>query len=455
MNESTTDNAKLSRVFADGAWVAVAQLVSVVAAVWFSIVSARTLGVDGFASLIWVLSVALFLGAVARFGSMQSAARIVSLSAGNTRVAIIRLFVGPLLFGLAASALWLVWLGGFLVERSNNPELYGQVDALVAIWLPTATLFPVVAATLRAIGAFKESTLFNEGLRRITMSLVLLSVASAVPSELVRITVIVVVVVEALAIAVGFFLALRLTERGLDTERDPDTEVRPYAKDFTESLGFWPTSVVALVLPQSGGWILAIVAVSQEVADFGLALQVSMLFSLPFVIGSRVYVPRIARSHVSGTLERLEVGLRSFATASLGAIGVGILVFAIVGQWLVEAVFGAAFSGAYVVTLVLSVGAVANASTGLCMAVLANSGSARVVAWSSVVAAAVFVPATLVLGARFGATGAALAASTTQVLWNAVMVNVSTTRTGIRTSATLRPTKQRPSEADPTSRSMA
>ena len=195
---------------------------------------------------------------------------------------------------------------------------------------------------------------------------------------------------------------------------------------------FYLLSVVSLLLPQAGAWLLPFVASSDQVADFGLALRFSLLFGLPFFISSRVYIPRIAKAASEGRLGDLEHQIVRAATAASAVTALGLIGFLFLGNWLTSLAFGDDFRGSFWPTVVLAVGALVNSASGLSMAVLSNSGEAGLVSKASTVAGLAFVLGSLGLGSSLGATGVAIAALASQLVLNVAMTRKAANLTGIR-----------------------
>jgi glycosyltransferase involved in cell wall biosynthesis len=415
----------------NGAWIGVVQLFGVAVAFWFAVVSARQLGPDGFSALVWLMAVVASLAAVSRLGTVQSAARVLSLNTADERRTIWHLILGPLIMALSVAVLWSLWLGDVVVNRSAEAALYSQMLGLVAVWLVTSTVYPIVGAVLRAEGKFVSSAIFNEGLRRLPMIAVLLMVDGN-PVEAIRIAVIVSVVIDGLAIVLALALALRAAH----PRTTPSVRGRQNLQaDLGETFRFWPASVAALLLPQAAVWLLALSAGPTEVRHFGLAIQLSLLFAMPLLIGNRIFVPRIAKASSEDRLDELEGSLRAFATLAASVLLLALFGFLAVGRPAISFVFGTEYAGAFWPTVLLTLGVIVNTGSGLCMATLANTGHAARVGWASVLTTSAFILA--VAAFATSALAAAIIAGVVQIVFNLAMARSAQRLTGITTFARL------------------
>jgi O-antigen/teichoic acid export membrane protein len=429
---------RLAPLIGDGLWVAAGQALAIIGALALSVSAVRTLGSEGFASLAWLLSCLAYLGALARLGTMQAAARVLSGRYDDQRARLVGLLIGPLAASMVVAVLWWLVLGPAVVAGTVQPDRYRPIVGLVSLWLPLAVLGPTVSAVLRALGRFPPSLLTGEWARRFVLALVF---AAGAPvgqpalaaddrwSELIARAVVAAIVAEVAALVVAVTLAFRATP--LAGDRPVDLGV------VRRSLPFYLGSIVTLLVPQSGVWLLAFVAEPSAVAEFGVAVRLSLLFTLPVFIGSSVMVPRIAHAAHEGTLSALEPVLRRFATMATALVLCGLIGFVAVGRPVISVLFGHELVASHLLTIVLAVGVVATAGTGLCGALLANSGHAWMVSTAATIAGTLFVGLGLIGGHVAGALGMAVVAAAVQVGQNAAMVVLAARRTGLQTGASL------------------
>lgn len=407
---------------ADALLVALAQALGVVSGFVLAAVAADSIGRDGFAVLVWLLAILTYLSSLARFGSMQAAARVVNHSDAGRRDVMALLGI-PLVLGGLLACLWFFALGQAFVARLESPELYEQLAPLIAIWLPAAAATPTVGAILRAFGRFGVAAVVGDWVRRSALVVPLLVVTGA-PLEVLRVAAFTAIAVEYMVICVSVPILFRVQQRAFRGRalRPLVSEMRP----------FYLLSVVSLLLPQAGAWLLPFVADSADVADLGLALRFSLLFGLPFFIASRTFVPRIAKASAQKRLLSIEDDIARAAGLSAGVTMLGLIGFLLAGRWLTGVVFGSDFDGAFWPTVVLAMGALVNAATGLSMAVLSNSGDAASVSKASTIAGIAFVSGSLLLGRTHGALGVAVAALVAQTALNLVMARRAHRQTGVR-----------------------
>ena len=414
-----------SRIRTDTLWTLLTQILAISSGLLMAIVSANTVGQVGFAIIAWALSYLTFVSALARLGTQQAAARIINTGNSARKDIFILLWI-PTTVAILASAIWLIFLGEFIARKTIDAHVYINYVPLVGLWIPAAVLLPTIASIFRALYRFDLATLASDWIRRFVIVFVLLFVFAKNDHFKIQFSFQAAIVVEYILL-ICCFLVL-----GMKVHHQSSRN-RTVISVFTVLRPFYFLSIVSLLIPQAGVWLLAFVAGPAEVANFGLALRVSFLFGVPFLVVSRVYVPRIASVASKGSVPSLEKPLLRAARSSSGIILVGIVGYLIVGPSVIKSLFGSQFSGAYVPIFLLALATLVNSSSGLCMALLANSGHAQIVSTASAIAGTLFVILSLSLGHYFGAIGVACAALTTQTCLNIVMAREAKRRLGVRT----------------------
>ena len=162
-----------STIRSDAAWVAIAQVFGVVSGFLLAVVAAESVGRDGFAVLVWLLATLTYFASLARFGSMQAAARVVH-NEHSGRNDVVALLAVPVGLAALVSALWFAFLESALVGRLEDRALYEEVAPLVALWLPVATIAPTIGSIMRAVGRFSAAAAVGDWVRRVALIVPLL-----------------------------------------------------------------------------------------------------------------------------------------------------------------------------------------------------------------------------------------------------------------------------------------
>ena len=111
------------------------------------------------------------------------------------------------------------------------------------------------------------------------------------------------------------------------------------------------------------------------------------------------------------------------------------VLFAVVGEWLLVTLFGSEFGGAYWPLLILGLGQLANAGFGATAMLLNMTGFERDVTRVVAIAAGLNVGLNLALIPFFGVIGAAVATSVSLLFWNVWLWQVVRWRLGVSSLA--------------------
>ena len=170
-----------------------------------------------------------------------------------------------------------------------------------------------------------------------------------------------------------------------------------------------------------------------EAAQFAAAWRVAALVA--FALNGLAFFggPLIATAFHRGddaALQRIasQVARVGFAFAIVASVGL-----IVIGPWLLS-MFGRDFAPAYPVLLVLLVGGLANAFTGLCAYLMTLTGHHWPAILMFIAALLITVVLDIILIPRLGAVGAGIASSTALTTWNLAMLIYVRVRTGIDSS---------------------
>lgn len=173
-------------------------------------------------------------------------------------------------------------------------------------------------------------------------------------------------------------------------------------------LPFWGYAVVTVLATELPFFVLPRVADAVEIGLFGVAFRLVTLATTILAALAAVFGPRFAAAYArsDGRALRREL-IRSQGISLLVYGPIAVLLFS--APRLVLRIFGAEFTGAAGILIILTAGQLIDAATGLCGYVLTMAGRESLAFWLNAASLALLVVLTLTLGRRFGASGVAFA----------------------------------------------
>lgn len=183
-------------------------------------------------------------------------------------------------------------------------------------------------------------------------------------------------------------------------------------------------------LNQAGILLLGILGSNVEAAHFAAAWRYDSLLVFGLSAVGLVSGPLIASAHRRSDRAELATIVRTSARFSLAFAAIAALLLLLFGRQLLG-LFGSDFKAAYPVLLILLVGSLANASTGVVGYLLSLTGNHSLAAKIMVCALLVSIAGNVLLVPRYGAIGSAIAVATTQVLWNIALLFWAKRLTGV------------------------
>lgn len=181
--------------------------------------------------------------------------------------------------------------------------------------------------------------------------------------------------------------------------------------------------------------LLGLLAAVVDAGVYRVAAQGALLASLGLTALNMVVAPFAARLNAQGERQKLQKLARRTAQAALAFALPTVVLFAVVGEWLLVTLFGREFAGAYWPLLILALGQLANAGFGATGMLLNMTGFQRDVTRVVALAAGLNVVLNLALIPFFGVIGAAGATSMSLLFWNIRLWRVVRWRLGVSSSA--------------------
>lgn len=184
------------------------------------------------------------------------------------------------------------------------------------------------------------------------------------------------------------------------------------------ALPFFGLGLIEVVNAQVDLIVLGVNASSADVGIYRVALATSALGAFFLSSANLLVQPRIARLHSRGQSDALQLLVTRFVRLTTLASIPLIAGLIMLGQPLVELVYGEEYSLAYVPLAILLLGQAFNVVAGPVANVLNMSGNEQETIRGLLLATGIAVAASLILVPSWGVVGAASAHATAQISWN-------------------------------------
>ncbi|MDH3587774.1 MAG: oligosaccharide flippase family protein [Gammaproteobacteria bacterium] len=317
--------------------------------------------------------------------------------------------------------------GRELVDAAFPKSDIGHYLLALSIWLGASALRSLTAESFRGLHDYRMAALGQ----RILPNILLAGALTVIWLDGTGFTIgEVFFLAAAIALIVFAGTGLLLLRRVIHYSGD---ESIAYPRILHSSLPLFISQALALAMAQAPIWILGATQPEVEIANFGTAMRLAMITSMPLLVANNVIQPTVASLYSADEHTRLSrVMSASVALISLPAILL-FLVFALGGTEILTFLFGRPYGDAHATLVILSAGLLINVLSGSATVALAMSGHERHVLKSAASAAFISVAASIVLVPRYGAEGAAFAASLGLVMYNALLCWHSKAILGLKT----------------------
>jgi O-antigen/teichoic acid export membrane protein len=244
-----------------------------------------------------------------------------------------------------------------------------------------------------------------------------------------------VVSLYALTMAIGCAAAYAL----LFSRRPSQMRLEPAAYRtgawLAASLALALLSSTAIINTQTGVVLLGMIGGPDSAALYSVAQRGALLVAFPLAAVNVAIAPTAARLWSSGERERLQrlvtLSARGVLLASLPVAAI----FVVFGREIITLLFGADFADADVPLAILSVGQLANAATRSVAILLVMTGQQGRATLAMAIGAGLNVVIAALLIPGYQQVGAAIAAATSLIVSNLLMVAMTRRRLGIDPTA--------------------
>jgi O-antigen/teichoic acid export membrane protein len=387
----------------------------------FGIFLARTLGSEEFGLYALALTIFNMLTLAIVFGMDTGAIKFIShhladgqsAKARETLVAATAIALGS---GLAAA------IGLGLLAHPIAMTVYGKPDLVLSLLffaaaIPFATVAIVLIAALQGLQTVRYTIHIRylwEPIAKFMLAALLLWVGLQLLGVLISIV---------LTLVVSAVLAIRAVHRHVFSGSDGlfvwnTQEARTL---LTYCLPLAVSNLFGVVAPRSDILILGYWANTQEVGIYLAAFQTAAIMSLALSAFDTGLSPIISRAWSQQDRARMRESYQSVSRLSV-TVSLPIFCCLILFSNDILKVFGPEFSNGTAALMILAVGQVFNNATGSANTILLMSGYSRLVMTNTVVMGVTLLVATALIIPFWGINGAAIAASTTFILTNAIRI---------------------------------
>jgi O-antigen/teichoic acid export membrane protein len=351
-----------------------------------------------------------------QWGLMRGIWRWAALAAGSLAV-LIALVVGALAWALA--------------DRFSGVQLATFAWGLLLV--PLIALGNLAGAALRGLQHVIQGQLSELVIRPAAFLLLVAGVLLWGPGSLAADSAMALhAAAAACALAAGAALLAR--ERPESVMRDP-VPVYETRRWLHSALPLALVAGMHLVHQYTDLVMLGLLVDNDQVGIYRVAAQAAAVVAFGLNAMNMVVAPRFAHHHATGDTAALQWTATFSARVILMLTLPVVAALALLGEPVIRLVFGPDYSSGYAALAILAVGQLGNAIFGSVAFLLNMTGHERDTARGLAVAVAVNVVLNLLLIPLLGLEGAALATTTTLVLWNVLLWRAVRRRLGIDSTA--------------------
>lgn len=407
------------------------KVANTIIALVIGIVLARYLGPESFGVYTYIFAVVTIIGLPTKAGLPALLVRETAKYQLNQSWSLLR---GLLLasngfviiysiLAACAAIVYIVWFWGNSSGVENNAFLWAL------LLLPLIAFGNVRAATLRGLRKVIVSQVPEMLLRPGLLLIFLFITLSQQDTVDVELAIKYNVIAAFLAFVVGALLLARALP----------LEVRQCKADFHANIwlkSLLPLSMFSGMQVLNGTLSIAILGQLSNMTDVGLfrvAFQGAELVAFGLTVINIVLAPHVARLYANNDMAKLQRILTLSARASLTVAFLAVILLVINGKLLLQVVFGTEYSSAYATLIVLCLGQIINAATGPVAMLLNMSGHEKETVKGIALNLIINVCLCVILIPHYGHMGAAIAATISFSIYNAMIAWAAYRKTGLNT----------------------
>lgn len=435
MNFSKINKAKYDNLaigVRGGAIAFILKIVSLALALLNQVILARILGADGIGQVLLAISVIYMSSQIAKFGMEDAMMRFVPMymeKGDNARLKGTIYFTLKLCFFISLlSILFVVMLSDFISIRIFHSEGLIKLLPVAAITIPASAMRGVIGGILKGYKDTFRAQLpefLISPASRITVFL-LLSIKGGKP----EFAIYAFLFGEVLAVILsGIFLLVKL--KAIKTQ-EHGCEYKKFL-DVASTMIF--TGITLILFTQTDLWIVGIYTSTEAVGIYGVVTKLVTLIILPLGVFSIAIPPLMASIHALDNLSELRKLVRESTRWILSATIPIILILVFEGDIILRYVFGEKFTEGYPPLLILSIGQMVNASTGLVGYLLQMTGGHRLIMKINIFWGVINVILNIILVPHLGILGAAISTAFCLAMGNIAATFIAYNRLSVFTLA--------------------
>lgn len=191
---------------------------------------------------------------------------------------------------------------------------------------------------------------------------------------------------------------------------------------FRDVVPFALTSGMFVINRYTDVLMLGYLTDSADVGTYGVATQISLLIAFGLNAVNTASGPKIVSLYQTGRILQLQNLVSKASKAAFSFAVTAAILYVFLGRPLITLFFSVSYIGAYFPAMVLIAGQVVNAFSGSGALVLNMTNRQRLVTIGVSISSIANLLLNAILIPRFGMMGAALATSSSMILWNVILV---------------------------------
>jgi O-antigen/teichoic acid export membrane protein len=383
----------------------------------FGVIVARALGADAFGLYSLGIAISIMLASVARLGLSEGMVHFLPAARSQHDDSRVRgtLQVGlalPLILGIGL-ALVLFALAEPLSSGLLDDPSAADVLRLVSVCIPVIAVGRLLMACTRGFRCMRYEVYADSiafGIVRLALTALLLALGYGLLGALAAFVV---------AWTVSDLLMLFFLNRLYSLRR----LLGPATRETRRLLAFSAPICLTQVITQVGAnvelLILSVVNTMEAVGVYSAAVRIQMIGTMLLTTAESVAKPIISELYHQGDWAQLERLYRTLTRWSLAFILPYFLTILLFADPILS-IFGEEFEQGALILVVVSLGTLVNAGTGICGAMIVMTGHSKMTFVNSLISAGLSVALSLALVTAWGLVGVAVAAALSTALINVI-----------------------------------
>ena len=358
-----------------------------------------------------IVSVVLILGPLANLGLQEPTVRAIASFAATGDHARAAAVAGSALRVALASACFLsiiillLWAGlckaGLLLREGDT-----LTGVFVASWMAIVAVEVQLVGTFQGLENIRMAVLCDGAIAKLLAMAAVATLYASRGHTSVHEVLAIFLACEIANVAIALFFLAPLISFF------PDPALAGSASGLLKTARpFLVHQIASLTAAQGDAIILGLFRPSAEVAQYGTAMRLSSLLSLPASAANVPLAPATAKLHAQSRSAELEKILQISAAGTTAIAAVLTLLFMFWGELLLNKFFGPSYGAGASALAILCVGQCINLALGQCMVALAMSGEQAVVTKIGIASSIIKIILAAVLGYMLGAIGVAIASA--------------------------------------------